>query len=38
LMASYPSCEQGTYYAIARSARVLDVRSRDEVTRIDDEG
>ena len=24
LMASYPSCEQGTYYAIARSARVLD--------------
>jgi 4-hydroxy-3-polyprenylbenzoate decarboxylase len=24
LMATYPSCEQGTYYAIARSARVLD--------------
>ena len=24
LMAGYPSCEQGTYYAIARSARVLD--------------
>ena len=24
LMARYPSCEQGTYYAIARSARILD--------------
>jgi UbiD family decarboxylase len=24
LMAKYPSCEQGTFYAIARSARVLD--------------
>ena len=24
LMARYPSCEQGTFYAIARSARVLD--------------
>ncbi len=24
LMARYPSCEQGTWYAIARSARVLD--------------
>ena len=28
LMAQYPSCEQGMYYAIARSARVLDDLSR----------
>lgn len=28
LMARYPSCEQGMYYAIARSARVLDDLNR----------